>query len=166
MYPKGPVRGYLELSGFPRVTIEEFTGWQLDLVARAEVFVIPNLGFLIGYRRYRLVLDPARSSGYDPVSRLDVSLLADHLIAPVLGIEDPRRDGRIDFVGGSRGLEELERRVDSGEMAVGFSLYPTTLGQLMSVADAGKVMPPKSTWFDPKLADGMVSYPLSNSEQE
>jgi uncharacterized protein (DUF1015 family) len=99
-------------------------------------------------------------SGYDPVSRLDVSLLADHLIAPVLGIDEPRRDRRIDFVGGIRGLGELERRVDSGEMAVAFSLYPTTLGQLMAVADAGKVMPPKSTWFEPKLADGLVSYPL------
>jgi len=96
----------------------------------------------------------------DPVKRLDVSLLADNLIEPVLGISDPRRDSRIDFVGGIRGLAELERRVDSGEMAVAFSLHPTSMDQLMAVADAGEVMPPKSTWFEPKLADGLVSHVL------
>ena len=93
----------------------------------------------------------------DPVKRLDVSVLADNLIAPILGITDPRTDDRIDFVGGIRGLQELERRVDSGEMEVAFSLYPTSIGDLMAVADDNQVMPPKSTWFEPKLADGMVS---------
>jgi uncharacterized protein (DUF1015 family) len=96
----------------------------------------------------------------DPVGRLDVSLLADNLLAPVLGIEDPRRDTRIDFVGGIRGLGELERRVDSGEMSIAFSLHPTRMEDLMAVADAGEVMPPKSTWFEPKLADGLVSHIL------
>jgi uncharacterized protein (DUF1015 family) len=94
----------------------------------------------------------------DPVGRLDVSLLHDHLIGPILGITDPRRDKRIDFVGGIRGLGELERRVDSGEMILAFSLYPTRMEDLMAVADVGEVMPPKSTWFEPKLADGMASY--------
>jgi uncharacterized protein (DUF1015 family) len=94
----------------------------------------------------------------DPVAQLDVSLLQDNLIAPVLGISDPRRDKRIDFVGGIRGLGELEKRVDSGEMKVAFALHPTTLEQLMAVADADQVMPPKSTWFEPKLADGLVSH--------
>ena len=94
------------------------------------------------------------------VARLDVSLLADNLIEPVLGISDPRRDKRIDFVGGIRGLAELEKRVDSGEMAVAFSLHPTGLADLMAVADANEVMPPKSTWFEPKLADGLVSHVL------
>jgi uncharacterized protein (DUF1015 family) len=94
----------------------------------------------------------------DPVARLDFSLLQDHLIAPILGITDPRRDQRIDFVGGIRGLQELETRVDSGEMAVGFAMYPTPMEDLMSVADARQVMPPKSTWFEPKLADGMASH--------
>jgi uncharacterized protein (DUF1015 family) len=84
-------------------------------------------------------------------------LLADNLLAPVLGIEDPRRDTRIDFVGGIRGLEELEKRVNSGEMTAAFSMYPTRMEDLMAVADAGEVMPPKSTWFEPKLADGLVS---------
>lgn len=96
----------------------------------------------------------------DPVRRLDVSLLQDHLIGPILGIADPRRDQRIDFVGGIRGLSELERRVDSGEMAVAFSLHATAMVELMAVADAGEVMPPKSTWFEPKLADGMASHLL------
>ncbi len=96
----------------------------------------------------------------DPVGRLDVSLLQDNLLAPVLAITDPRRDQRIDFVGGIRGLQELARRVDSGEMAVAFALYPTSVADMMAVADANQVMPPKSTWFEPKLADGMVSHLL------
>jgi len=96
----------------------------------------------------------------DPVARLDVSLLQDHLISPILDITDPRRDRRIDFVGGIRGLSELERRVDSGEMSLAFSLHPTRMEDLMAVADAGKVMPPKSTWFEPKLADGLASHVL------
>jgi uncharacterized protein (DUF1015 family) len=109
---------------------------------------------------YRLTIKPERITRNDPVRRLDVSLLADHLIAPVLGITDPRRDKRIDFVGGIRGLAALQRRVDSGEMAVAFALYPTSMADLMAVADANEVMPPKSTWFEPKLADGLVSHLL------
>jgi uncharacterized protein (DUF1015 family) len=96
----------------------------------------------------------------DPVRGLDVSLLADNLIDPVLGISDPRRDERIDFVGGIRGLGELEKRVDSGDWAVAFAVFPTSMEALMRVADAGEVMPPKSTWFEPKLADGLVSHVL------
>jgi uncharacterized protein (DUF1015 family) len=106
---------------------------------------------------YRLALDPARIPFDDPVGRLDVSLLQNNLIGPFLGIQDPRRDDRIDFVGGVRGLQALAERVDSDEMAVAFSLYPTSMEELMAVADAGDVMPPKSTWFEPKLADGLVS---------
>ncbi len=119
-----------------------------------------EFGMYLGGQWYRLGIQPGRIPGDDPVARLDVSLLADHLIAPVLGIDDPRRDKRIDFVGGIRGLGELERRVDSGEMAVAFSLFPTRLEDLMAVADAEEVMPPKSTWFEPKLADGLVSHVL------
>ncbi|MBF0471021.1 MAG: DUF1015 domain-containing protein [Gammaproteobacteria bacterium] len=106
---------------------------------------------------YRLELDPKRIPAGDPVAALDVSILAREVIEPLLGIDDPRRDKRIDFVGGIRGMAGLEKRVDSGEMAVAFSLYPTSLQQLMAVADADRVMPPKSTWFEPKLADGLVS---------
>ena len=118
-----------------------------------------EFGMYLEGQWYRLVISPALIPD-DPVRRLDVSLLADHLIEPILGISDPRTDPRIDFVGGIRGLEELERRVDSGEMAVAFSLFPTSMEALMAVADANEVMPPKSTWFEPKLADGLVSHVL------
>lgn len=95
----------------------------------------------------------------DVIEALDVSILQDNLLAPVLGIEDPRSDGRIDFVGGVRGLKELERRVKE-DMAVAFSMYPTGLEELMAVADAGKVMPPKSTWFEPKPRSGLFIHEL------
>lgn len=98
----------------------------------------------------------------DPVKRLDVSVLQEKLIAPVLGIEDPRTDKRIDFVGGIRGLAELERRVDSGEAKAAFAMFPTSTDELMSIADAGQVMPPKSTWFEPKLLSGLFIHFLSD----
>ena len=106
----------------------------------------------------RLQIKPELIPQNDPVGRLDVSLLSDHLLGPILNITDLRRDKRIDFVGGIRGLKELEKRVDSGEMMVAFALHPTQMHELMAVADAGEVMPPKSTWFEPKLADGLVSH--------
>ncbi len=119
-----------------------------------------EFGMYLDHQWYRLRLDPERIPADDPVARLDVSLLAENLIEPILGISDPRRDPRIDFVGGIRGLEGLQKRVDSGEMAIAFSLFPTRMEDLMAVADAGEVMPPKSTWFEPKLADGLVSHVL------
>lgn len=94
----------------------------------------------------------------DPIGVLDITILQDNLLAPVLGIADPRTDKRIDFVGGIRGLKELQRRVDNGEMKVAFALYPVSLQQLMDIADSGQVMPPKSTWFEPKLRDGLFSH--------
>ena len=100
----------------------------------------------------------ARAGSYpadDPIKRLDVSILQDNLLSPVLGIHDPRTDKRIDFVGGIRGMDELERRVKEG-YAVAFAMYPTSLDQLIDVADAGQVMPPKSTWFEPKLRSGLL----------
>jgi uncharacterized protein (DUF1015 family) len=90
----------------------------------------------------------------DPVARLDVSVLQDKLLAPLLGIDDPRTSKRIDFVGGIRGTDELVKRVDA-EGGVAFSMYPTTVAQLMEIADAGQIMPPKSTWFEPKLRSGL-----------
>ena len=111
-------------------------------------------------RWYHLAIKPELVPVQDPVRRLDVSVLSEQILAPVLGIADLRRDTRIDFVGGIRGLGELEKRVDSGDMAVAFAMYPTQLTELMSVADAGEVMPPKSTWFEPKLADGLASHVL------
>ncbi len=118
-----------------------------------------QFGLYLGGKWYRLTIRPGLIPN-DPVGRLDVSLLQNNLIAPILGISDPRRDKRIDFVGGIRGLAELEKRVNSGGMALALSLYPTRMQDLMAVADANEVMPPKSTWFEPKLADGMASHLL------
>ncbi|MDP1646395.1 MAG: DUF1015 family protein [Thiobacillus sp.] len=118
-----------------------------------------SFGLYLAGRWYRLGIRPDLIPA-DPVGRLDVSLLQNNLIAPILGITDPRRDKRIDFVGGIRGLPELEKRVNSGEMALAFALHPTHMGDLMAVADANEVMPPKSTWFEPKLADGLASHML------
>ena len=111
-------------------------------------------------RWYRLALRPELIPAKDPIGRLPITLLARNVIEPFFGVTDPRTDKRIDFVGGARGLTELERRVKSGEMAAAFALYPTQLEDLMAVADAGAIMPPKSTWFEPKLADGMVNHVL------
>jgi uncharacterized protein (DUF1015 family) len=117
-------------------------------------------GMYLDSRWYQLMLKHPPAADAGPVERLDISLLTDRLLTPVLGIGDPRLDKRIDFVGGGRGLEALEQRVDSGDWAVAFALYPTALADLMTVADAGEIMPPKSTWFEPKLADGLLSLPL------
>ncbi len=142
---------------------------RLSVAFRIEGAIAPvrperpgEFGMYLGGHWYRITLDPARIPYDDPVGRLDASLLQDNLMAPVFGIQDPRRDDRIDFVGGIRGLEALAARVDSGEMAVAFSLNPTRMEDLMAVADAGEVMPPKSTWFEPKLADGLVSHLLTD----
>lgn len=118
-----------------------------------------EFGLYLAGQWYRLAVRP-EAVPTDPVARLDVSLLADRLLAPILGIADPRRDPRIDFIGGIRGLPELERRVNSGEMACAIAMYPTRMEDLMAVADSGQVMPPKSTWFEPKLADGLLSHVL------
>ena len=93
---------------------------------------------------------------FDVVGKLDVAILDAQVLKPLLGIGDPRTDRRIDFVGGIRGMDELERRVDSGEHEVAFALFPTQLEHVMAVADAGQVMPPKSTWFEPKLRSGLI----------
>ena len=116
----------------------------------------------LGGRWFRLTAKEGSFPADDPVSSLDVAILQDNLLAPVLGIGDPRSDERIEFVGGIRGLGELERKVDSGEWAVAFALHPTSIEQLFSVADAGLVMPPKSTWFEPKLRSGLIVRPLDD----
>jgi uncharacterized protein (DUF1015 family) len=94
----------------------------------------------------------------DPIGVLDVTILQENILAPLLGIGDPRTDNRIGFVGGIRGLGELEKRVDSGNMKVAFSLYPVSMDQLFDIADSGEIMPPKSTWFEPKLRDGLLTH--------
>jgi uncharacterized protein (DUF1015 family) len=109
---------------------------------------------------YQLTIKEGIYNNADPVARLDAAILQDHLLAPVLGIHDPRIDGRIKFIGGIRGMPELEKLVDEDGFAVAFSLYPPTIEQVMQVADAGAIMPPKSTWFEPKLASGIFVHKL------
>jgi uncharacterized protein (DUF1015 family) len=116
--------------------------------------------FYIDGRWYRLELDPATIDRSDPIESLDVALLQSRVLEPIFGIDDPRTSDRIDFVGGIRGTGELAGRVDRGEAAVGISMHPTTIDQLLSVADAGLVMPPKSTWFEPKLRSGLFIHTL------
>ena len=116
----------------------------------------------LGEQWYRLTAKDGSFPADDPVSSLDVAILQDNLLTPLLGVGDPRSDERIDFIGGIRGLTELELRVDSGEWAVAFALHPTSIDQLFAVADAGLVMPPKSTWFEPKLRSGLIVRPLSD----
>ncbi len=118
-------------------------------------------GMYLAGRWYRLVPHREVPRGAGPLARLDVSVLSETLLGPVLAVGDSRTDARIGFVSGAGGPAELERRVDSGEMAVAFALNPTTMDELMAVADAAGVMPPKCTWFEPKLADGLVSHPLA-----
>ena len=136
------------------------SSFNVERSAKAVAPASPGqFGLYLEGRWHRLFIRAGLIPIGDPVARLDVSLLADHLLAPMLGIRDSRTDDRIEFVGGSRGLEELEKRVESGAAAA-FSLHPTHMEDLMTVADRGEVMPPKSTWFEPKLADGLVSHVL------
>jgi uncharacterized protein (DUF1015 family) len=111
---------------------------------------------------YRLTAKEGSYNKDDAVAALDVSILQDNLLGPILGIDNPRTDKRINFVGGIRGTKELERLVDGGDYKVAFSFYPTTIQQLFSVADSGNVMPPKSTWFEPKLESGLVTHSLDD----
>ncbi len=117
-------------------------------------------GIYLDGRWRRLTARPGTFDESDAVARLDAAILQANLLDPLLGIDDPRTNSRIKFVGGIRGTAELERLVDSGDFAVAFSLYATSMDQLFSVADAGRVMPPKSTWFEPKLRSGMVIHLL------
>jgi uncharacterized protein (DUF1015 family) len=124
-----------------------------------------EFGMYVGGRWYRLVAQEGSFPEDDPVNSLDVAILQNNLLNPVLGIENPRTDERIDFVGGIRGLGELEKRVAEGA-AVAFALHPTGIRQLMAIADAGEVMPPKSTWFEPKLRSGLIVRPLEGNAGE
>ncbi|MEN6373867.1 MAG: DUF1015 family protein [Smithella sp.] len=120
-----------------------------------------DFGMYLQGKWYKLTIKEGIYNDNDPVARLDAAILQEHLLAPVLGINDPRTDDRIKFIGGIRGMSELEKLVDKDGFAVAFSLYPTTIEQVMSVADAGAIMPPKSTWFEPKLRSGMFVHKLS-----
>jgi uncharacterized protein (DUF1015 family) len=156
-------RVVLDLNGMDRARLlarlqERF--WVEESIAPIAPAQPATFGLYIDGDWYKLAIRPEFIPDDGPVARLDVSLLADNVLVPLFGISDPRRDARIDFVGGIRGLEELESLVDGGKAACAFSLFATRMEDLMSVADAGGVMPPKSTWFEPKLADGLVSHVL------
>ncbi len=156
-------RVVLDLGGFDSRALLARLRSAFDVEASAGA-VRPDAPETFGMRLadgwYRLRMRPELVPRSDPVASLDVSLLQDYLLAPLLRIGDPRTDARIDFVGGVRGTEELERRVDGGRAAVAFALHPTRMEQLLAVADAGRLMPPKSTWFEPKLADGLLTHVL------
>ena len=137
-----------------KFTVEEFSDSQAYKPERIHTF-----GMYLDGKWYKLEAKEGSFNKDDLVESLDVSILQNNLLTPILGIGDPRKDKRIDFVGGIRGLDELKRRVDAGE-AVAFSMYPTSIEDLMKIADAKKVMPPKSTWFEPKLLSGLIVHLL------
>jgi uncharacterized protein (DUF1015 family) len=156
--------------------VKDLKGMSLDEVLKraSEKFTISlredvispeklhTFGFYCEKKWYLLEAKQGTFDPKHPTRSIDASILAENLIDPILGITDPRRDKRIDFVGGIRGTSELVRLVDSGEFKAAISLYPTTIEQLLNVADRGEVMPPKSTWFEPKLRDGLVVYLLND----
>lgn len=119
-----------------------------------------SFGVYLAGAWHRLTLDPATIDRNHPIASLDAALLHERVLGPVLGVGDPRTDQRLDFVGGIRGTAELQRRVDAGEAAIAFALYPTSLEQLLAVSDAGQIMPPKTTWFEPKLRSGLFVHTL------
>ncbi|MFN5324655.1 MAG: DUF1015 family protein, partial [Bacteroidota bacterium] len=119
-----------------------------------------NFSMYLSGKWYSLYAKPGTYNDSDPIGVLDVTILSDQILSPLLNIKDLRTDKRIEFVGGLRGLGELEKRVNSGEMRVAFALYPVTMKQLIDIADSGNIMPPKTTWFEPKLRSGLVLHSL------
>lgn len=138
---------------------EKFNVEKLEQTEPYKPMQRATFGMYLDNNWYKLEAKSGIYDANDPVDRLDVSILQKNLLDPILGIENPRTDERIDFVGGIRGLKELEKRVDNG-FKVAFSMYPTTMDDLIGIADAGEVMPPKSTWFEPKLRSGMFVHRL------
>ncbi|WP_018616056.1 DUF1015 domain-containing protein [Segetibacter koreensis] len=154
-------RAVKDLNG---LSVDEFLkkvgeNFEVKLTGQNEVKpeALHQLGMYIDKNWYSIT---AKEGTYtnDPIGILDVSILQNNILSKILGIHDPRTDTRIDFIGGIRGLSELAKKVDSGEMAVAFSLFPVSIEQLFDIADSGNVMPPKSTWFEPKLRDGLLTH--------
>lgn len=139
---------------------EKFEITPMDAEKPYHPEALHSFGMYLPGQWYRLTPKSGTWNDANVVDNLDVSILQSNLLAPILGIGDPRRDKRIDFVGGIRGLEELMRRVDSGREAVAFAMYPTSMDELIGIADAGEIMPPKSTWFEPKLRSGLFIHLL------
>lgn len=156
-------RAVKDLNGLSIVEFITLIGEKFEITP-VETAVTPakrhDFGMYLKGKWYSLTPKPGLVDEDDAVGRLDVSILQDQLLSPILGVRNPRTDQRIHFVGGSRGTEELVKLVDSGEFQVSFSLHPTSIDELMSLADAGKIMPPKSTWFEPKLLSGLFLHQL------
>jgi uncharacterized protein (DUF1015 family) len=140
------------------------TAFDLDLKGKEihKPEALHNFGMYLGGNWYSLTAKEGIYDDSDPIGQLDVTVLSEHVLAPLLDITDLRKSKRIDFVGGIRGLKELERRVDSGEMKAAFALYPVSMEQLMEIADTDHIMPPKTTWFEPKLRSGLVIHKLDD----
>lgn len=155
-----------DLNGFG---VEKFldrisTYFSVEKISKAfSPAVLHEFGMYLNDQWYKLTAKE-NTFGNDPIGVLDISILSNNLLDPVLNIRDQRTDKRIDFIGGIRGLHELEKRVNSGEMAVAFSLHPVSIQQLFDIADSGNVMPPKSTWFEPKLRDGLLTHLITDAE--
>ncbi|MDZ4058580.1 MAG: DUF1015 family protein, partial [Bacteroidales bacterium] len=153
-----------DLNGY---TVEEFLiKLQEDFTVQkigAEIYKpdsLHNFSMYIGGDWFSLTAKPGTYDDNDPIGILDVTVLSSLILDKILGIKELRTDKRVDFVGGIRGLKELKRRVDSGEMAAAFALYPVSMKQLIDIADTGNIMPPKTTWFEPKLRSGLAIHKL------
>jgi uncharacterized protein (DUF1015 family) len=149
-----------DLAGLSEASILEKLAESFDIEKVNQAYrpeALHHFGMYLAKQWYKLVSKPGTYSN-DPIGVLDVTILQERVLGPLLQIKDQRTDKRIDFVGGIRGLAELEKRVDSGEMQLAFSLYPVSIQQLFDIADTGNVMPPKSTWFEPKLRDGLLTH--------
>jgi len=153
-----------DLNGLDPVTFIEKLKASFNLVPKGEEIYKPshlhNFSMYLDGQWYSLTAKDGTYDDSDPIGVLDVTILSEHILDPVLDITDLRKSKRIDFIGGIRGLEELKRRVDSGDMKVAFALYPVSFEQLMDIADTDNIMPPKTTWFEPKLRSGLVLHYL------
>lgn len=155
-----------DLNGFSKEEVIEKLGQSFDIEAKGKELYKPvalhNFSMYLDGEWYSLTSRPGNYDDSDPIGCLDVTILSEKVLTPILNITDLRKSKRIDFVGGIRGLEELKRRVDSGEMAVAFALYPVSMDQLIRIADTDNIMPPKTTWFEPKLRSGLVVHSLDD----
>ena len=153
-----------DLNGLTETQIIGKLGDDFDILCKGTEIYRPeslhNFSMYLGGKWYSLTARPGRYDDSDPIGVLDVTILSRLVLDKLLGIKDLRTDKRIDFVGGIRGLGELKKRVDSGEMAVAFALYPVSMDQLLAIADSGNIMPPKTTWFEPKLRSGLTIHTL------
>jgi len=150
----------LSLQSFLEKISDKFLVREFPTASGYRPVVSHDFGMYVSEKWYRLSGIPGTWDENSPIDRLDVSILYNNILNPILGIEDARQDRRIDYVGGSKGLSVLESLVNSGEMAVAFSLHPTSIQDLLEIADQGAIMPPKSTWFEPKLRSGLVTHLL------